>query len=79
VPIEVSGAAGVVSVMILASGNPNPGVATFHFGELAGSRAASTRIRLAKTQDVIAVAKMEDGSFAKTSRTIKVTIGGCGG
>jgi len=79
VPVEVSAGDDAVSIMVLASGNPNPGVVTFHFGELAGSRAASTRIRLAKTQDVIAVAKMADGSFAKASRTIKVTIGGCGG
>ena len=38
-----------------------------------------TRIRLAGTQDVIAIAKMEDGSFARASKTVKVTIGGCGG
>jgi sulfur-oxidizing protein SoxY len=38
-------------------------VATFNFGPLAGSHMASTRIRLAGTQDVIAIAKMADGSF----------------
>jgi sulfur-oxidizing protein SoxY len=79
VPIEVSGSDDVVSIVVLASGNPNPGVVTFNFGELAGSRSASTRIRLAKTQDLVAVAKKADGSFAKTTRTVKVTIGGCGG
>ena len=78
VPIEVS-APGAASILILAAGNPEPGVATFNFGPLAASQAASTRIRLAGTQDVIAVAKMADGSFAKTSATVKVTIGGCGG
>jgi sulfur-oxidizing protein SoxY len=40
---------------------------------------ASTRIRLAATQDVIAVAKLSDGTFFSASRQIKVTIGGCGG
>jgi sulfur-oxidizing protein SoxY len=79
VPIEVSGGDDIVSVMIVAEGNPNPGVATFNFGELAGSRNASTRIRLAETQNVIAVAKKADGSFAMATRTVKVTIGGCGG
>jgi len=79
VPIEVSGDADVVAIMVLASANPNPGVVTFHFGELSGSRSASTRIRLAKTQDLVAVAKKADGSFAKATRTVKVTIGGCGG
>ena len=65
--------------MILAMGNPNPDVGTFNFGPLAGSQSASTRIRLAGTQDVVAVARMGDGSFVQTSATVKVTIGGCGG
>ena len=78
VPIEVS-APGAASILIVAAGNPEPGVATFNFGPLAAEQAASTRIRLAGTQDVIAVAKMADGSFAKTSATVKVTTGGCGG
>ncbi|EEX08443.1 Tat pathway signal sequence domain protein [Ruegeria lacuscaerulensis ITI-1157] len=78
VPIEVS-APGAVSIAVFAAGNPTPGVATFNFGPLAASQSAATRIRLAGTQDVIAVAKMADGSFAKASATVKVTIGGCGG
>lgn len=78
VPIEVS-APGATEIMVLALGNPTPGVATFKFGPLAASQEASTRIRLAGTQDVVAVAKMADGSFAKASSSVKVTIGGCGG
>lgn len=78
VPISVN-APGATAIMVLATGNPTPGVATFNFGELAGSQSASTRIRLAGTQDVVAIAKMADGSFAKASSTVKVTIGGCGG
>ncbi|MBU3259410.1 MULTISPECIES: thiosulfate oxidation carrier protein SoxY [Roseovarius] len=78
VPIEV-GADGAEAIMVLAAGNPTPGVATFTFGALAGAHRAKTRIRLAGTQDVVAVAKMADGSFAKVSKTVKVTIGGCGG
>lgn len=78
VPVSVE-AAGATAILLLATGNPTPGVATFNFGELAGSQAASTRIRLAGTQDVVAIAKMADGSFAKASSTVKVTIGGCGG
>ncbi len=69
----------VESVMILAEGNPNPAVATFHFTELSGQAAATTRMRLAKTQNVIAVAKMKDGSVFADKREVKVTIGGCGG
>jgi len=78
VPIEVS-ADGAAEIMVLALGNPTPPVATFKFGPLSASRSASTRIRLAQTQDILAVAKMEDGSFAKATATVKVTIGGCGG
>ena len=78
VPISVD-APGAVAVTILAAGNPLPGVATFKFGDGAGSQSATTRIRLAGTQDVIAVAKMADGSFAAVSKMVKVTIGGCGG
>jgi len=78
VPVEVS-APGAVEIALFAAGNPTPAVATFKFGPLAGSRSGSTRIRLAKTQDVVAIAKMEDGSFRKASATVKVTIGGCGG
>jgi sulfur-oxidizing protein SoxY len=78
VPISVS-ADGTSAIMVLASGNPTPPVATFNFGPLAASQSASTRIRLAGTQDVVAVARMADGSYARASKTVKVTIGGCGG
>ena len=78
VPIEVS-APGAVAITLFADGNPVPNVATFNFGELSASATASTRIRLAGTQDVVAIAKMADGSFARASSTVKVTIGGCGG
>jgi sulfur-oxidizing protein SoxY len=78
VPVEVE-AAGAARIIVLASGNPNPGVAIFEFGPLAGAQRASTRIRLAKTQNVVAVAEMPDGSFRMAIREVKVTIGGCGG
>ena len=69
----------VESVMLLADGNPVPAVGTFHFTELSGVAAATTRIRLAKTQNVIAIAKMKDGSVYSDTKLVKVTIGGCGG
>ena len=78
VPVSVS-APGAVAIMLLAAGNPNPDVGTFTFGPLAASQSASTRIRLASTQDVIAIAKMADGSFVQAKNEVKVTIGGCGG
>jgi sulfur-oxidizing protein SoxY len=69
----------VTDVLVLASENPRSGVATFHFSPASGVAEANTRIRLASTQDVIAVAKMNDGSYFMASKQVKVTIGGCGG
>ena len=78
VPVSVD-APGAVAIVMFAAGNPSPNVGTFTFGPLAASQSASTRIRLAGTQEVIAVAKMADGSFVRAVNTVKVTIGGCGG
>ena len=78
VPIEVA-APGAVMVTLFADGNPVPAVATVKFGKLNPSNAVSTRIRLAGTQNVIAIAQMEDGSFQRAQAAVKVTIGGCGG
>jgi sulfur-oxidizing protein SoxY len=69
----------VSDVLIVSDGNPRGGVATFHFSPASGVAEANVRIRLAETQNVIAVAKMNDGSFFMASKPVKVTIGGCGG
>jgi len=68
----------VEEILVLAPANPNARVIQFRFSA-ASVPEASTRIRLAETQDVIAVAKLSDGTFLQASRQIKVTIGGCGG
>ena len=69
----------VSEVLVVGDGNPNGGMATFHFSPLSGVAEANTRIRLAATQNVTAVARMNDGSFFMASKQVKVTIGGCGG
>jgi sulfur-oxidizing protein SoxY len=69
----------VTEVLIVGDGNPNGGMVTFHFSQLSGVAEANTRIRLAATQNIIAVAKMNDGSFVMGAKQVKVTIGGCGG
>jgi sulfur-oxidizing protein SoxY len=69
----------VTEVLVVGDGNPNGGVVTFQFSPLSGVAEANTRIRLAATQNIIAVAKMNDGSFVTVSKQVKVTIGGCGG
>ena len=76
VPIRVE-AEGARRIALFADGNPNPDVARFAFGTLTPP-AATIRIRLAESQNVIAVAEMADGSFAKAVRQIAVTVGGCG-
>jgi len=69
----------VSEVLVVAEGNPNPGVATFHFSAMSGKAEASTRIRLATTQNIIVVAKTSKGDFFTGQKLVKVTIGGCGG
>lgn len=69
----------VQEVLVVTDGNPRAGVATFKFSPTTGIAEANTRIRLASTQNVTAVAKMSDGSFYSVTKEVKVTIGGCGG
>jgi sulfur-oxidizing protein SoxY len=69
----------VTDVLVVADGNPNGGVVTFHFTPMSGVAEANTRIRLARTQNVIVIAKTSDGGLYTASKEIKVTIGGCGG
>lgn len=69
----------VADVLIVADGNPRGGIATFHFTPLSGVAEANTRIRLAATQNIIAVAKTSKGELFTASKQVKVTIGGCGG
>lgn len=69
----------VKAVHVFAPGNPQIDVATFLFTPASGKAAVASRMRLAKTQDVTALAEMSDGKVFITKRTVKVTIGGCGG
>lgn len=69
----------VKAVHVISTGNPQPDVATFRFTPLSGKAAVSGRMRLGKTQDIIAVAEASDGKFYLGKRAVKVTIGGCGG
>ena len=78
VPVEVD-APGAAEIMLVAPANPSARLASIKFGPKSGAQRISTRIRLAKTQDVTAIARMADGSFIMTSQSVKVTVGGCGG
>ncbi|HEX4894205.1 MAG TPA: thiosulfate oxidation carrier protein SoxY [Hyphomicrobiaceae bacterium] len=69
----------VKAVHILATGNVQPGVATFFFTPESGKAAVSSRMRLSRTQDVLAIAELSTGRFVMARRPVKVTIGCCGG
>ncbi|MFN3852832.1 MAG: thiosulfate oxidation carrier protein SoxY [Phreatobacter sp.] len=69
----------VKAVHVFADGNPLPGVVSFRFTPLAGKAMASTRMRLAQTQNIVCVAEMSDGKLFTAKAEVKVTIGGCGG
>ena len=69
----------VKSVTFFSEGNPNPQLAVFHFTPMSPKAAASIRIRLAQTQNILAFAEMSNGDIYTTKREVKVTIGGCGG
>jgi sulfur-oxidizing protein SoxY len=77
VSAEVPAGVHVQEILVLAPANPNARVIRFRFSSISVPE-ASTRVRLAETQDVIAVARLSDGTFLSASRQIKVTIGGCG-
>lgn len=78
VPVSVStDMSGVESIALLAEGNASPLVAEFMLG--AGALPdVSTRIKMGKTSDVIAVVKA-GGKLHSARKSVKVTIGGCGG
>ncbi len=69
----------VKALHIFAGGNPIAGIGSFHFTPASGKAAVASRMRLARSQDVVALAEMSDGRFIVGRRTVKVTIGGCGG
>ena len=67
----------VRSVHIFAEENPLPNVAHFYLGPRAGKAQVSTRIRLFKTQKILAVAALGDGSFWSASAEVVITLGAC--
>lgn len=68
----------VKTAYLMSTGNPQPLVAAFHFSALSGRAMVSGRMRLARSQDVVALAERSDGKFVVAIRQVEVTIGGCG-
>ena len=69
----------VKAVHVFADGNPLPGIVTYRFTPACGKASASTRMRLAQTQNIVCVAEMSNGNLHMAKANVKVTIGGCGG
>ncbi|MEM8688934.1 MAG: thiosulfate oxidation carrier protein SoxY [Pseudomonadota bacterium] len=69
----------VKSVHLFAEKNPAADVASIHFTPASGVAKAALRIRMAGTQNIVAVAEMSDGTLYTAEKLVKVTIGGCGG
>jgi len=67
----------VKTIYVLTEKNPLPDVVSVHLGPRAGRASVSTRIRLADTQTVLAIAQMSDGSFWSDSADVVVTLSAC--
>ena len=67
----------VLRLHVFIEGNPEPVAVTYHFGVRAGKAEISTRIRLARSQTVLALAEMSDGSVRSGTASILVTLGAC--
>jgi len=67
----------VRAIHVFTELNPQPDVVSFRFGPRAGRASVSTRIRLANTQTVTAIAELSDGSFWSAGAAVVVTLAAC--
>jgi sulfur-oxidizing protein SoxY len=80
VPVTVSvdsAAAQVRAIAIFTERNPQTEVAVFTLGPRAGKAEVSTRIRLATSQRLMAVARMSDGSYWSHGVDVIVALAAC--
>jgi sulfur-oxidizing protein SoxY len=67
----------VESIHIFNQKNPQPYVAAFNLGPRVGKASVSIRIRLADSQQVVAIARLNDGSYWSDSADVIVTLAAC--
>ena len=67
----------VKAIHIFNEKNPQPNVVSVYLGPRAGRADIATRIRLADTQNVVAIAELSDGSFWSASVEVIITLGAC--
>jgi len=67
----------VRSIHVFNEKNPQPNIGNFYLGPQAGRAQISTRIRLADSQKIVAIAHLSDGSFWSESADVVVTLAAC--
>jgi sulfur-oxidizing protein SoxY len=67
----------VKAIHVFTEKNPQPNVVSFQLGPRAGTANVQTRMRLADTQIVLAVAEMSDGTFWRDEVEVVVTMAAC--
>jgi sulfur-oxidizing protein SoxY len=67
----------VKSIHVFNEKNPQPNIGNFYLGPRAGRAQISTRIRLADTQKIVAIAQLSDGTFWSVSVDVVVTLAAC--
>ena len=67
----------VRSIHVFNEKNPQPNIGNFYLGPRAGRAQISTRIRLADSQKIVAIAQLSDGSFWSVSADVVVTLAAC--
>lgn len=67
----------VKSIHVFNEKNPQPNIGNFYLGPQAGRAQVSTRIRLADSQKIVAIARLSDGSFWSASVDVVVTLAAC--
>ena len=67
----------VRAIHVFTEKNPQPEVVSVHLGPRAGRAAVATRMRLADTQTVVAIAELSDGSFWSDKVNVVVTLAAC--
>jgi sulfur-oxidizing protein SoxY len=67
----------VLRLHVFVPGNPESVAATYHLGVRSGKGEISTRLRLARSQTVLALAEMSNGSVRSAAASIVVTLGAC--
>jgi sulfur-oxidizing protein SoxY len=67
----------VRSIHVFNEKNPQPNMGNFYFGPRSGRAQVSTRVRLADSQKIVAIAQLSDGTFWQTSVDVVVTLAAC--